>query len=97
MPLRANLWPHRGRSRDLRDVGRSKRCGAERVDAACARALSLGTRSYGSVAAIPKNTQEKETAPTDPPGLFDENIRGPGYYHYRDWTHERILREAAAM
>jgi hypothetical protein len=40
---------------------------------------------------------DQETAPTDPPGLFDENIRGPGYYHYRDWTHERILREAAAM
>jgi amidase len=33
-------------------LGLTKRHGAERVDAACARALSLGTRSYGSVSAI---------------------------------------------
>jgi hypothetical protein len=35
-----------------------KRYGAERVDAACARALVLGTRSYSSVAAILKNRRE---------------------------------------
>jgi hypothetical protein len=37
---------------------------AERVEAACARALVLGTRSYSSVAAILKN--RRENAP--PPG-----------------------------
>ncbi len=59
----------------------AKRYGAERVDAACAKALALGTRSYGSVSAILKNAQEKTAAPSDPPSLFHENIRGPGYYH----------------
>jgi hypothetical protein len=29
----------------------------ERLDAACAKALTLGTRSFGSVAAILKNKQ----------------------------------------
>jgi hypothetical protein len=46
--------------------------------------LALGTRSYGSVAAILKNAREKTTArdsETEPPSLFHENIRGPGYYH----------------
>jgi hypothetical protein len=54
------------------------------VDTACARALALGTRSYGSIAAILKNAQEKKTArdnEAEHPSLFHENIRGPGYYH----------------
>ncbi len=53
---------------------------AERVDAACARALALGTRSYSSVATILKNRQDAR--PAEPqPSLFHENIRGPDYYH----------------
>ena len=53
-----------------------------RVDAACARALALGTRSYTSVAAILKNHRENAPAPTaEAPLLIHENIRGPGYYH----------------
>src|SRR5207248_1686987 len=56
--------------------------GAERVDAACARALVLGTRSYTSVAAILKNRRERAPAgAAEPPLLIHENIRGPGYYH----------------
>lgn len=58
-----------------------KRYDAERLDAACARALALGTRSYSSVAAILKNAQESKRRKADPPSLFHENIRGPGYYH----------------
>ena len=54
---------------------------AERVDAACARALALGTRSYTSVAAILKNRREQPTATDEPAALLHENIRGPGYYH----------------
>ena len=53
-----------------------------RVDAACARALVLGTRSYTSVAAILKNRRERAPAArAEPPLLIHENIRGPGYYH----------------
>jgi transposase len=41
-------------------LGLRKRYSAERLDAACGRSLTLGTRSYGSVAAILKNKQEKQ-------------------------------------
>jgi hypothetical protein len=65
-------------------LGLRKRYSAERLDAACAKALALGTRSYSSVAAILKNKQESKTAPqreADQPSLLHDNIRGPGYYH----------------
>src|SRR6516164_7002956 len=59
-----------------------KRYGAERLDAACARALVLGTRSYSSGATILKNRREHAPAASaEPPLLIHENIRGPGYYH----------------
>jgi transposase len=59
-----------------------KNYGAERIDAACARALALGTRSYRSVATILRNRQDGKTpAEAGQPGMFHENIRGPGYYH----------------
>lgn len=79
--LRSRPHPEQGFRSCIGILGLSKRYGAERVDAACAKALALGTRSYGSVSAILKNAQEKKAAPSDPPSLFHENIRGPGYYH----------------
>jgi transposase len=79
--LRSRPHPEQGFRSSIGIVGLSKRYGAERVEAACARALSLGTRSYSSVSAILKNAQEKKTPPADPPSLLHENIRGPGYYH----------------
>jgi transposase len=79
--LRSRPHPEQGFRSCIGILGLRKRYGAERVDAACARALALGTRSYGSVSAILKNAQEKRASPGDPPNLFHENIRGPGYYH----------------
>jgi transposase len=79
--LRSRPHPEQGFRSCIGILGLSKRYGTERVDAACAKALALGTRSYGSVSAILKNAQEKKAAPSDPPSLFHENIRGPGYYH----------------
>ncbi|MBV8458519.1 MAG: transposase, partial [Acetobacteraceae bacterium] len=59
-----------------------KSYGVERVDAACARALALGTRSYSSVATILKNRQDGNApAEAEQRGMVHENIRGPGYYH----------------
>ena len=55
--------------------------GTERVDAACARALAIGTRSYTSVAAILKNRRDQPAGTAEAPSLLHENIRGPGYYH----------------
>lgn len=79
--LRSRPHPEQGFRSCIGILGLTTRHGAERVDAACARALSLGTRSYGSVSAILKNAQDKPGRPGEPPGLMHENIRGPGYYH----------------
>jgi transposase len=82
--LRSRPHPEQGFRSCIGILGLRKRYGVERLDAACARALALGTRSYGSVAAILKYKQESKTAPqreTDQPSLLHDNIRGPGYYH----------------
>ena len=62
-------------------LGLVKRFGAERVDAACARALAIGTRSYSSVAAILKNRREQAAGAAEAPILLHENLRGPDYFH----------------
>jgi transposase len=79
--LRSRPHPEQGFRSCIGILGLRKRYGAERVDAACARALALGTRSYGSVLAILKNARQAKTADAEQPSLFHENIRGPGYYH----------------
>ena len=79
--LRSRPHPEQGFRSCIGILGLGGRYGAERVDAACAKALALGTRSYASVAAILKNGQQDRPAPADQPSLLHENIRGPGYYH----------------
>jgi transposase len=79
--LRSRPHPEQGFRSCIGILGLAKRYDAERLDAACARALVLGTRSYSSVAAILKNAQERKQANPEKPSLFHENIRGSGYYH----------------
>lgn len=79
--LRSRPHPEQGFRSCIGILGLGKRFGSERLDAACARALALGTRSHSSVAAILKHRQDSKPAPTEPPSLLHENIRGPGYYH----------------
>jgi transposase len=79
--LRARPHPEQGFRSCIGILRLVTRYDAERVDAACARALALGTRSYSSVATILKNAREEKAADPEQPGLFHENIRGPGYYH----------------
>jgi transposase len=55
--LRSRPHPEQGFRSCIGILGLRKRYGMERLDVACARALTLGTRSYGSVAAILKNAQ----------------------------------------
>ena len=57
--LRSRPHPEQGFRSCIGILGLVKRHGAERVDAACARALALGTRSYTSVAAILKNRRDQ--------------------------------------
>ncbi len=79
--LRSRPHPEQGFRACIGILGLVGRYGTERVDAACARALALGTRSYTSVTTILKNRQDQVASPAEAPSLLHENIRGPGYYH----------------
>lgn len=61
-----------------------KSFGRERVEAACLRALEIGTRSYGSVRSILDNKLDRQAAAkraADGPTILHANIRGPRYYN----------------
>ena len=79
--LRSRPHPEQGFRSCIGILGLVQHHGAERVDAACARALALGTRSYTSVAAILKHRRDQPAGAAEAPSLVHENIRGPGYYH----------------
>jgi transposase len=79
--LRTRPHPEQGFRSCIGILGLVRRHGAERVDAACARALALGTRSYSSVAGLLKTMPDRPPAAEAAPTRPHENIRGPGYYH----------------
>jgi transposase len=57
--------------------------GAARLEAACARSLAAGGRSYGSVRSILERGLDGVAEARDaaaPPGLAHENLRGATYY-----------------
>jgi hypothetical protein len=60
-----------------------KSYGAERLEAACDRALEIGARSYSSVNSILKTNRDRQrlAPPTDEPAIIHDNIRGPRYFH----------------
>jgi transposase len=59
--------------------------GRDRVEAACARGLEIGARSYGSVQSILQHGLDRQPpAAAERPGelpLLHPNIRGSRYYH----------------
>jgi transposase len=58
--------------------------GAARLDAACARAIEIGSLSYRSVRSILDNKLDRHNAPKPPADsapILHANIRGPRYYH----------------
>jgi hypothetical protein len=57
--------------------------GAEALEAACERALTIGARSYSSVNFILKNNlhRNRPEPAADGPAIQHGNIRGPGYFH----------------
>jgi len=61
------------------------RYGKDRLEAACARALSAGARSYKSVQSILQRGLDAAPLPdadaATPPTAAHDNIRGPRYYH----------------
>jgi transposase len=58
--------------------------GRERLEAACARGLEIGARSYGSIASILQHGLDRQPPPRPAEEglpLLHPNIRGPRYYH----------------
>lgn len=60
--------------------------GRDRLEAACARGLEIGARSYGSIQSILQHGLDRQPAPRRPREedelpLLHPNIRGSGYYH----------------
>lgn len=61
-----------------------KRYGDERLEAACKRALAIGSVSYKSLESILKQGLDRRPLPEPTPAaipLQHANLRGPGYYH----------------
>ena len=57
--------------------------GAARLEAACARAIAIGTLSYRSVRSILEHRLDRADAPgpaADGAPILHSNIRGPRYY-----------------
>ena len=82
--LEERSHPEQGFRACLGIVRLVKAFGQERVEAACARALEIGARTYGSVRSILDNNLDRQAAPqraADSPALEHRNIRGARYYH----------------
>lgn len=81
--LRSRPHPEQGFRSSIGILSLVKRYGAERINAACARALSFNALSYTAVAQILKNGKDKEApaSASTSPTLFHANIRGRDYYN----------------
>ena len=82
--MNAKPHPEQGFRACLGILQLARTYGSTRLEAACQRGLSIGSRSYGSVASILRNgldhAFQDDPAPDTAPVLH-ENIRGRGYYH----------------
>ncbi len=81
--MRERRHPEQGFRSCIGIIGLARTYGAERLEAACARALQIGTRSYTSVNSILKNNIDRKAPEpaTDRPAITHLNIRGAGYFH----------------
>ena len=81
--MRDKPHPEQGFRACIGIVRLAKTHGAERLEAACERALEIGARSYSSVNSILKNhlDRRKRERAMDGPAITHSNIRGPEYFH----------------
>jgi transposase len=82
--MHAKPHPEQGFRAALGILRLARSYGTVRLEAACLRGLSIGARSYGSIASILKNGLDKafhaDVGPAAEP-IRHGNIRGRGYYH----------------
>jgi len=81
--LRERTHPEQGFRACVGIVGLAKSYGLERLEAASARAIEIGARSYTSVKSIleTKRDRQRPEPATDGPAIVHDNIRGPSYFH----------------
>ena len=82
--MQSRRHPEQGYRSCLGILRLEKTYGAQRLEAACTRALLLGTQRYKSVESILKHGLDQiDPVSDDEPTLPDDhdNIRGPSYYH----------------
>lgn len=82
--LTSRRHPQQGYRACLGILRLSKAYCPERLEAACERALALGTCRYKSIESILKNhldSQPLQQTTTQNLPQHHDNIRGPGYYH----------------
>ncbi len=81
--LRERTHPEQGFRSCLGILNLAKTHGANRLDAACERAIAIGARSYTSVQSILKNHLDRQQLKpaTDEPAILHSNIRGSTYFH----------------
>jgi transposase len=83
--LESRPHPEQGYRSCLGLLRLAKRYGPARLNAACARAVAVGARSYRHVDSMLKHGLDRQpllVEPTAPrPVLTHDNVRGPAYYH----------------
>lgn len=81
--LTSKAFPEQGYRAVLGILRLGRTYSAERLEAACGRALRFGTASYRSVYSILARGLDQEAEPEISPAAlpFHENIRGGEYYH----------------
>ena len=81
--LEHRLHPEQGYRACLGLLALVRRYSAERLEAACTRAMSIRAPYLRSITNILKSGLDRQPAPqsTANPTVEHENVRGPGYYH----------------
>ncbi|MCP5092481.1 MAG: IS21 family transposase [Gammaproteobacteria bacterium] len=81
--MRERRHPEQGFRACIGIIRLARTYGPDRLEAACTRALEIGTRSYTSVNSILKNNIDRRRSEpaTDGPAITHPNIRGAGYFH----------------
>jgi transposase len=83
--LASRAHPQQGFRSGLGIMRLGKSYGAERLEAACRRALKIGACSYKSIESILKNELDQKPLPEpqqpSSPAPPHDNIRGPKDYH----------------
>ncbi len=82
--LASRPFPQQGYNACYGVMRLGKSYGEARLEAACARALALGTASYRSIESILKQGLDRQPLPepaATPEPVTHENVRGADYYH----------------